>query len=70
MGAVMDEPEDPASRLWRWAFETLLDEGSTPAEASDGANLVVAGYERRRAERGAAAPATSTVAPTRPSAVR
>ena len=56
----MDDSEDRASLLWRWAFETLLDGGSTPAEAFDGANVVVGGYDRRRAERQRNEPACET----------
>jgi hypothetical protein len=42
------EPEGPATALWRRAVEALLAKGAPPAEAIDGANLILTAYERQR----------------------
>ncbi len=49
MGMGMDTPGD-AVTLWRRAVEALLDKGRTPAEALDGANLIISAYRRQHAQ--------------------
>lgn len=44
----VDEDESEAIKLWRRTLEALLAKGESPANAIDGANLVLRAYERQR----------------------
>ena len=44
--------DDAAAAIWSRAVDALVSHGATPAEAIDGANMIVQAYRR---ERGAAA---------------
>jgi hypothetical protein len=47
-----DEADDTETSLWRSTVEALLTKGSSPAEAIDGANLILDVYRRRRDDQG------------------
>jgi hypothetical protein len=47
---VHEPADDTLTTLWRQSLESLIAEGATPAEAIDGANIVVEAYERQREE--------------------
>jgi hypothetical protein len=44
-----DEAEQEAS-LWQRTLETLIRRGASPAEAIDGANLILQAHRRKREE--------------------
>jgi hypothetical protein len=43
-----DDPEDTESALWRRAVDHLVAAGARPAEALEGATLILGAYRRRR----------------------
>lgn len=48
MTVAMDDPDSEDTELWRRILEQLLAGGASRAEALDGANLMLAAYQRRR----------------------
>jgi hypothetical protein len=54
--AVDDDLEGEDAALWRRTVETLLERGASPAEAIEGANLVLQSYLRHRQATQAAKP--------------
>lgn len=46
MNAADEDPDDTATTLWRRTVEVLVSKGSSPTEAIDGANMIVAAYRR------------------------
>jgi hypothetical protein len=45
---MADDAFDEEEALWRRVADTLLTRGASPAEAIDGANLVLGAYRRQR----------------------
>ena len=54
---MANDNETPGTALWRRTLEHLLANGSTPADALDGANLILQAYRRQVAS--AAVPTAS-----------
>jgi len=48
MKAREEYEEDEGALLWKRTVETLIKQGASPAEAVDGANLVLQAYRRDR----------------------
>jgi hypothetical protein len=46
--AIGDAKESEGAALWRRTVEELVGKGASPAEAIDGANLILEAYRRQR----------------------
>jgi len=55
---IQGAEESEGAALWRRTVEELVAKGASPAEAIDGANLILEAYRRQR---------TTEAAPARPS---